>query len=200
MMKQISDWLIRISSNLLMISVTLILLLFIFLFLPGKQGIEKPDGTSVMIPDILFHYTPEQLYETAGNLGKTGRSAYIRMHRRFDIVWPMVYGGFLSVSISWAGTKTSRIKKNTKTIPDFLLRLNIIPLTAVLFDFLENMLTSAVMRHYPEYRGCITLMAPTATMLKWILIYFSILILVTYILVWGFRLFTRRHKNSSRRY
>ena len=197
-MKQISDWLIHISNNKVMISVTLILLLFIFLFLPGKQGIEISNGTSVKIPDILFHYSSKQLFETAGNLGETGRSAYIRMHRRFDIVWPMVYGGFLSVSISWVGTKASRIKKNTKNIPEFLLRSNLIPLTAVLFDFLENLLTSAVMRHYPEYCSGIASMAPIATMLKWILIYFSILILVTYILIWGFRLFTSRNKGSSR--
>lgn len=169
-MKKLSEWLIRISGKWVVASFLLVLILFVFLVLPGNTHIKTADRQAPRIPDLSFWYTAEHLYKTAEIYGENGRMEYIKMHAGFDLVWPAVYVGFLAVSISWvfAGISGESLYR----------RLNLIPVAAGIFDFLENLFTSIVMLRYPELSLGIDSLAPIATLLKWLLVYLSVLVLL----------------------
>ncbi len=178
-MKKMSEWLIRISGKWMVVSFLLALILFVFLVLPGNTHIKTAGRKAPGIPDLSFWYTAEHLYEAAEIYGENGRMEYVKMHAGFDVIWPVIYVGFLAVSISWifvsiSGKSLSR-------------RLNLIPVAAGIFDFLENLFTSIVMLRYPELSRGIDSLAPIATLLKWVLVYLSVLILLIGISVRGFR-------------
>ena len=181
-MKKLSDWLIQNSKTWIVLSFLIVLILFILLVLPGSTRINTADKISPDIPDLSFWYSPDHLYSIAESYGINGRKEYVIMHAGFDLIWPVVYVGFLALSLSWVFGRVSKI----------FLKLNLIPVIAGIFDYLENILTSIVMLRYPEHSRGIDLLAPVTTMLKWILIYLSAACLFTGLLV----LFLRLYKQS----
>ncbi len=179
-MIKLSNWLIRVSGKWVVLSFLLVLILFVFLILPGSTQIEIADRQAPKIPDLSFWYTAEHLYKIAEIYGEDGRIAYVKMHTCFDVIWPVVYVGFLAVSLSWIFSRVSG--------RSVYHRLNLIPVFAGIFDFLENLFTSIVMLRYPEFSRGIDSLAPIATLMKWILIYLSVLILLIGISMPGLRL------------
>ena len=179
-MIKLSNWLIRVSGKWVVLSFLLVLILFVFLVLPGNTQIEIADRQAPKIPDLSFWYTAEHLYEIAEIFGENGRMAYIRMHAGFDVIWPVVYVGFLAVSLSWVLFRVSR--------KSLYHQLNLIPVFAGIFDFLENLFTSIVILRYPELSRGIDSLAPIATLMKWVLVFLSVLILLIGISVLGLRL------------
>jgi cellulose synthase/poly-beta-1,6-N-acetylglucosamine synthase-like glycosyltransferase len=103
--------------------------------------------------------------------GVGGREAYIKARFTFDLIWPVVYTFFLTVSISWLFSRAFD--------PDsFWRRLNLVPVFAMAFDYLENISSSLIMLRYPQETPVVVTLAPIFTMLKWILISGSIILLL----------------------
>jgi len=189
-MKKLSDWVYRISSIWIVLFFFLLLLLFALVILPGHTTIdaaEKAEGAAPGIPDLALWYNPGYLYEIAEAYGEAGRIEFVKMHAGLDVVWPLVYVGFLAVALSWTAGRITETGRTTVRFQKIILRLNLIPVSAGIFDFLENLLTSVIVFRFPEQSPGFDSLAPVITFIKWILIFFSVLLLSAGLITLGFR-------------
>ena len=51
-------------------------------------------------PDTAAWYSPADLYAAAEAWGPDGRAAYVQARVTFDVVWPLVYGTFLVMTLA----------------------------------------------------------------------------------------------------
>ena len=130
----------RIRPSMWFLSVVFFALFLIFILPEISDRSYKVTQTSDS-PDDSFFYTPDKLYRVAEQQGESGRSYYIKERFSFDIIWPLVYWFFLTTSIIVLYQSTSKEKWQL---------LNLLPSFVVLFDYLENLSTSAVMFFYPS--------------------------------------------------
>ncbi|WLR59387.1 hypothetical protein [Guptibacillus hwajinpoensis] len=153
----------RFTPSIWFLSVVIFALFLAFILPEVSERSYKVTGTSDS-PDGSFFYTTEKLFSVAEQYGESGRSYYIKERFSFDIIWPLVYWFFLTTSI----TVLFRSVSNEKW-----LFLNLLPSIGVLFDYLENISTSAVMYFYPTTFPFISWAAPFFTSIKWSCIYVS---------------------------
>jgi len=180
MLKKISDWIHHVSKGWVALSATVIFLLFTALVLPAQSSKVESGESSVGSPDLSFFYSADDLYQMAEAYGPQGREAYIRARFTFDLIWPLVYMLFLCTGISWVYRKAFS--------PDsFWQRMNLVPVLAALFDYLENIATSLVMQQYPAQLPIVAGLAPIFTMAKWMLVGGSFVLLIVGVVVGGWR-------------
>ena len=119
-------------------------------------------------PDSSFIYSAAELYEMASAFGAEGRRYYIRSRFTFDVVWPLTYGLFLWSAIAYFG----------RSLRDGRLRyVVVLPILAVLFDFLENTSASVVVFYYPERIPVVPHLVPAWTFSKWVTLGLSFAVL-----------------------
>lgn len=158
--KRISNWLSRVSRGWVALAALAIFLLFSALVLPNQAARSEAESGDAGSPDMSLFYTPAELYRLAEAYGAQGREAYIRARFTFDLVWPLVYTLFLSTAISWVYGKGVGADSAWQ-------RANLAPLLGALFDYLENVSTSAVMWRYPSRTAVVDTLAPIFTLVKW---------------------------------
>ncbi len=155
---------------------------FIVLVLP-KESRESAELGLEMSPDTSFFYTEEELYEIALSYGEEGRRIYIEKRFSFDVIWPLAYGFFLVVFIQY-GIEKGKMNR--------LKYAYLIPIGAVMLDYLENMMTSIVMYRYPNQTIIIGDLAGVMTSLKWITLSFAFLMLVALFVRLAIQSFSKR--------
>ena len=171
MCRNVSDWLVRISNGWVALATLIAFALFIAFVLPNQSTQGKAGGTEVGSPDLSLWYTPAELYHMAEAYGLVGRQAYIRARFSFDVAWPLVYGAFLVTAIGWLYARAFE--------PHSVWRLaNLAPVMGVLLDWAENVSTSLVMARYPARTPGIDLLAPVFTLVKWVFVGGSFLLLL----------------------
>lgn len=171
MRNNISAWLIKISTKWVVIIGFIVFLVFSVLFLPGQTKLSETYSAGLGSPDTSLFYTPADLYRMAEAYGAEGRSAYIQARLTFDIAFPIVYTFFLATGISWFENRALEKDDDFRTG-------NVLPLFAMLFDFLENTCTALVFSRYPIYSPLPSMLAPFFTMIKWICVGSSFLFLI----------------------
>jgi hypothetical protein len=171
MLKNLSNWIQRISHGWVILSVFVPFVLFIAFVLPGQASSAKADAGIDRSPDMSFSYSANDLYHIAQAYGEEGRAAYIKARFTFDLIWPLVYMAFLTITLSWSYRRAFK--------PDSFLQLvNLVPVFGMLFDYLENIATSIVMARYPTHTIIVDHMAPILTLLKWVFVGGSFVLLV----------------------
>jgi hypothetical protein len=165
-LKRLSAWFRKISTTPITLAAVLIFFLFTALVLPKQSSQAQESSGGAGTPDLSFFYSSTDLYRWAGAYGEAGRQAYVRSHFTFDVAWPLVYTFFLITALSWLYGRSFP--------PDSPWQLvNLAPLLAVLFDFLENLTTSLVMALYPAQTwlaDSLAFLATISTPLKWIFV------------------------------
>ena len=152
-----------------------VFILFIIIVLPNETQKSEALGL-ISSPDTTLFYTADQLIAIALQYGDIGRQFYIKQRFTFDLIWPIVYGVFLFVNSVYL------YQKNKITKYKYIL---VIPIVAVVFDYLENIMTSIVMYRYPNPTIILDHLAGFMTLFKWItlgtafIIYICLLILLT---------------------
>ena len=182
-MKKLSKHLHKLSTGRMTLATLVIFILFMILVLPGQaQQADASAESEAGSPDLSFFYTPADLYKMAEAYGEAGRAAYIRARFTFDLVWPLVYAAFLATSMSWLFSRAFHPKSRWQWV-------NLAPFWGMIFDFLENISTSWVMARYPNRTPVIAFLAPWFTLVKWVLVGGSFLLLVVGIIAavwkWG---------------
>jgi hypothetical protein len=114
-------------------------------------------------PDTAFLYSAGDLTRMAAAYGVEGRAAYVRSRWTFDLAFPMIYGFFLAASIAWLLGRALPAGSPWQ-------RLNLVPLAAVAFDLLENIMATVVMRAYPAPAPLAATLAPVMSALKWVFV------------------------------
>ena len=178
-LKNISSWLFKISNGWVTLIALFIFILFSVLVLPAQSSQADQISGEAGSPDMSFFYSSQSLIDMAKAYGEQGRSEYIRARFTFDLIWPLVYGFFLSTSISWL-IKRADFSKTPLSL------LNLVPIFGVLFDYFENITTSWVMFRFPQPALLPAMLAPFLTAIKWILVggSFGILILGVFTVIW----------------
>lgn len=166
---------------------TIVFILFTALVLPRQAAEAEIASDGADSPDTSFWYTPTELYRMAEAYGPAGRQAYVKARWTFDLVWPLVYTAFLSLTISWVYRWAFAAKSRWQLA-------NLVPVAGMLLDYLENSATSLVMARYPALTPGIAHLAPLFTLTKWVFVNGSfVLLLIGVIAV----LWRRRARASS---
>ena len=163
MCRRLSDWICKVSTGRVTVAALVVFLLFTALVLPRQSAQADMGAEGVGSPDLSLYYTPDQLYRIAEAYGSEGRSAYIRARFTFDLAWPVVYTLFLGTAISW-------LVGRAFPAGSWWQRANLVPILGTLFDYLENLSTSAVMWRYPARTPVVDTLAPVFTLVKWIFV------------------------------
>jgi len=171
MWKKLSDWMCHNSTGWLVIATLAFFMVFIALVLPDQTLKAEAYSEEVGSPDTSFYYTANDLYQLAEKYGESGRQEYVKTRYTFDLIWPLVYTMFLGTSISWIFSKVV-------VSGNILRRANLIPVLGLLFDYLENISISVVMIRYPEPTSMWDTIAPIFTLVKWIFVIGSFVILL----------------------
>lgn len=192
-MNSFSNWLNRLAHGWVAIIATVAFALFVALVLPAQPQIEAATGANVSSPDLSLWYTADQLYETANAYGPEGRDAYVRARVTFDVLWPLVYVGFLALTLSWVYRARGDGSR-------FWQRANLLPIAAGLLDYAENVCTATVMSRYPARTPVLDSLAAVFTVSKWLTLSasFAVLSVGVALVLWrGLR--RRGHSGASAR-
>ncbi len=166
-----SEHLIRLSKGWLALAALVAFLVFTALVLPGQAAGSAERTGGARQPDMSLFYTSAELYGMAEAYGPDGRQAYIQARFTFDVVWPLVYGFFLVTAIGWLAGKAFQPGSPWRL-------LNLAPVLGVLFDYLENLATSLVLARYPAQTPVVDLLAGPLTLVKWLFVGGSFIVLV----------------------
>jgi hypothetical protein len=175
-MNEMSDIMRHIRGYHVLISLV-IFLLFMFFILPSESQKSSALGLESS-PDTSFLYTGDDLYEIANQYGEAGRQFYIEQRFTFDLVWPLVYGLFLTTALVFL----SQFFTNT-----WLRKLYTLPLLAMGFDYVENIMTSIVMHRYPKETIIIGDLAGSITAAKWTTLSISFVVLVIILFIYSLK-------------
>jgi hypothetical protein len=170
-MKRLSEFFTRMSRGWVVILATIIFLLFMAFVLPGQAVKAEQASGGAGSPDTSFWYSVEDLYQFAESYGEAGRAAYIRARWSFDLIYPIVYALFLITATSW-------LFAQIRSASSRLQNVNLVPFFGMIFDYLENIATSVVMLRYPQLSLLAANAAPVLTLMKWIFVFLSFIILV----------------------
>ena len=170
MLGRISDWLHRNVNGWIALFGLAVFLLFGALVLPGQTAEVETYSGDAGSPDLSLFYSTEDLYRMAETYGEQGRQSYIRARLTFDVAFPLVFTLFLTTTITWLMAKGFAAGSLWR-------RANLIPLLGGLFDYLENGSTALVMARYPQRTPVVALLAPGFTLLKWLFVGSSVLLL-----------------------
>lgn len=140
-------------------------LLYLFLILPNESRNSDLITGGLASPDTEFFYTSDYLQDLVSSYSPEAREYYVVSKVRFDILWPLVYGIWLTSSV---GLLIRGIKNKGSFEEKVIINwLPLLPLVAVGFDFLENITVSIVMIAHPDVSWVILNAAPVLTTLKW---------------------------------
>ena len=177
-MNRFSRWLLRRTNGWTLGAMTAIFILFSIFVLPAQARLAETRSNGSASPDSSFLYSKGDLYAMADAFGPEGRRAYVRARFTFDLAWPLVYAAFLTASIGWF------LKQNTNDGSSWH-RLNLLPIGGAGLDFLENILASIVMLRFPATTAVLDALVPFVTMLKWILVICSFVLLIALFSMWA---------------
>ena len=163
MVARVSNLLHKLSTGWVTILFLIIFLVFLGVILPGQAEKAEQISGGAGSPDLSLFYTPGDLYKMAEVYGEEGRGAYIRSRFTFDLLFPLVYTSFLVTTISYV------LKRGFDSDSRWQLA-NLVPVTGMVLDFLENISTSIVMARYPVRTPVLDWCAPVLTLAKWIFV------------------------------
>lgn len=179
-MNRISTALHRFSTGWVTLVAVLIFLVFSITVLPGQARLAAETSGGAPSPDTSLIYSVDELYNMAQAYGPDGRQAYLHARWTFDLVFPLVYTLLLVTTLSRLSRRHFPAKSRWQSA-------NLLPLLAMVFDYLENSTTSLVMARYPARTSAVDFLAPVFTLVKWIFVYASFGLLLAWILwmAWG---------------
>lgn len=175
MIRKISKRLQQVSTGWVTLGALILFLVFSATVLPQQAEKAALNSGGADSPDTSFTYRVEELYKMAEVYGESGRQAYIRARFTFDVIFPLVYAAFLVTATSWVCQRTFPAESRWQLA-------NLVPVSGMVFDFLENVSTSLVMARYPRPTAVVDRLAPAFTLVKWIFIYASFATLLAAIL------------------
>jgi hypothetical protein len=159
MTNKLSDFFYRKSNKL-----TLLIVCIIYAGFMLWSGVFSSSVT-IKPFDLTFGYDSNFVHTFLGNLSKEQRQEYIRFLLVFDTLYPLVYGTFLTLLMSYFG-RTSLLKK-----------WNLIPYISVFFDYLENCCNIMLTSSYPNFSETTVIFGSTFTILKWVYVIISFVII-----------------------
>jgi hypothetical protein len=185
MLARFSDSLSGISSGRTLLLSFLLFLIFPLFALPwlGRQVdlYSQPEEGY----ELLFVYTPDELYSSFERYGEQGRMVYTLGTATIDMVFPLASALFQGILISLL------VRRVFPSRPGWQ-RLNLVPSGAALLDILENLGLLTLLLSYPGRLTGLAAIIAVVTVLKWTMVGLSFLTIVVPALGLVDRLLRRR--------
>ena len=127
----------------------------------SKVTKHADDPENAILLDIKqFGFSMAEAFQALDAMGEEGRRQYIGFHRREDMVFPSVYGLFLTLTIYLL--LRNRIKKNKLK---YLILA--VPILAMLGDLTENHHVMMLINEFPGLSSRTVTIASIANSVKW---------------------------------
>ena len=144
---------------------------FMGFVMPLIGGLMK-GGTGTQQPmDLQFFSTPAKLFAMVESYGEFGRPFYRNTELTVDILHPVIYTLAFGLLISWLFQRG--FKPDSK-----MQKWNVLPVGIWLFDLLENLGIVATLSAFPAQLTAIAWLTTIFTMIKWIFVGASVLLIV----------------------
>lgn len=184
----LSDRIIAITSRRTMLAALAGLLVTAFLVNGRPFGIAELKAITggAGVPDMELFFTPDQAYAFLAGMGEAGRAFYVTHIAPLDMFVPFFYALFLSTVISW-------LLHTWLPAESRWHRLNLVPVTGALCDYLENFGIMAMLLAWPAYLPDIAGFTMAATLLKFAFSALAGIILIGALSGW----FMNRIRNGS---
>lgn len=141
---------------------------FMLVGFPVWQAINAmPEDVTVM--DLRLSYTPDQLYAALSALGEAGRAAYVRNILILDVLWPLVYGAFLTLLPLYAFADLPARRRRL---------LASLAVVGVVLDYGENMSVLTLVLRFPDRIDTLARVASGFTTAKWVFVSAAMLVAV----------------------
>lgn len=145
---------------------------------------EITDGQGILDME-MGGYSVEEAYDAFDRLGEDGRAFNLKYIIPLDILFPITYGLFGFVTLTWLASRLfNRLK--------YPWLIGLIGWVGTAFDFLENWSIYRLLIHYPERLESVARMANIWTLLKAI----SVGISMVLILIGVLAIIIKRFKSS----
>lgn len=161
-------------NSLVFIVSTLTFLVFVFYLIPKFS--VYPFQENIKLLDLRFWYTHIDVFHLFSQLGANGRDAYRFFIIFIDMLYPLVYGFWFYLSLTFLLKKI--FLNNSK-----FLSLRFIPFGIVLFDYIENSNILYLLNTFPQISEVSVIIGAIASFSKWISTIFTILILIIAIFI-----------------
>jgi hypothetical protein len=142
---------------------------FMVVILPTVSNQANQMGLTPSI-DTNFSFDPNQIYAILDGYGEQGRRFYLYQRWTFDLIWPMVYGFPIFLSL----------KRGLRTMKQPSQRMLVyLPLVAMGLDYLENITYSFMVIMFPFESIFLAYLGVGFSFLKWISLSSSLFIVIT---------------------
>ncbi len=170
----------------LILSTWFVFVFFMVVILPAVSMATFEQGLTESI-DTNFAFDPSLIYPIVESYGAEGRAYYILQRWTFDLIWPLVYGLPLYVTL------------NRFIPPSLTLRklIVLLPLMATALDYLENIIFTLLVSLFPIEIPLLAWLGVSVSALKWLALGTS-MFLVTILPGFGlYGLIRKRLKKTS---
>jgi hypothetical protein len=121
----------------------------------------------------LFGFSAEEASESLRCMGQASRGIYRAGEQRHDVFYPISYAAFFALSIYLLFTYCTGRKS-------LGLALALLPVLAMLFDFVENSSIVALIDQYPNLNPETVARASLANTVKWLFAFVSLSAIVVF--------------------
>jgi len=180
MFKKLTAFLIKYSTGWVALASLIVFLAFGAFVLPGQSAAAEAYSGEVGSPDTSLFYASDDLYRMAETYGPDGRAAYIHARFTFDLIFPFIYGVFLTAGLGWLLGKTTKHESRWRL-------LVLAPLFGVLLDLLENISAAFVIGRFPLRSPLAAVLAPVFTFDKWVFVGGSFIALMVFLVALFFQ-------------
>jgi hypothetical protein len=111
--------------------------------------------------DLLFGFSPEQAQSMLAAYGPQGRVTYALVDASLDVIYPIVYTLFFSLAITF-------LFRYAFGEGSPLLRAQLLPFGAIVFDYLENIAVITMLFTFPAVSPTVVAAASAVNRLKWL--------------------------------
>ena len=160
-MEKLTRLLNRLANWKTIVILILIAMPFNLVIFPMRSArLKELSGKSAPIIDMMFAYTPAQVYELVPAYGEQGRQLYAVTELTVDLAYPILYNLLLSVlmAIIFRGAFSSGSQWH---------KLPLLPLASWLADYLENVGITIMLVSYPQELDALAWVTSLFSTAKW---------------------------------
>ncbi len=161
MLDKLSAALRKYVNGWLVLALLAVELFFNAVILPNQQAQIEAGSGGVGPIDLQFFYTPEKVYSMVASYGDAGRADYRLFELTGDIIYPIVYTLFFSLTITWLFQRG--FPSNSA-----MQKYNVVPFGGWLFDLFENLGIVAMLSVYPTTPAMLAWVTAIFTVIKWL--------------------------------
>ncbi len=136
--------------------------------------------------DLKFSYTPETARQTLQAMGESGRAGYVHFSHMLDTPYPLIYTALFMIIIFL-------LVKNLWPSSSRLRWLGLMPLAAMVFDFLENHSIISMIHNWPDVSDKMAETSSHFSSLKWSFVGLNAAIILCLLALWAFQRMKRRN-------